>query len=284
MKRWDLASSFLDTEKGFSMPTQSLSGLLKDLEKKPKTIKDKNKIEEEIKALQLVMLKIQQAVFHRRERVVIILEGFDAAGKGGTIRAISEMLDPRSLKVIPISAPKKIEQGKHWLYRFWKKLPAPGNITIFDRSWYGRVLVEKVEELTPAERIHDAYKEINEFEATLQRDGIILIKIFLAVTKDEQLKRFEERLEDPFKQFKITDSDIRARQHWKKYVEAVDRFLEENDTKNSPWSLIPSNSKKFARRGALEVITKRLSPLMKGFDKTAIDKEQKKYLKQLRDC
>ena len=266
------------------MPAQSLSRLLKDLAKKPKTIKDKDKLDAEIKELQLEMLKIQQAVFHRQERVVIILEGFDAAGKGGTIRAISEMLDPRSLKVVPISAPKKIEQGKHWLYRFWRKLPAPGNITIFDRSWYGRVLVEKVEELTSVERIEDAYKEINEFEATLQRDGIILIKIFLAVTKEEQLKRFEERLEDPFQRFKITDSDIRARKHWNKYVNAVDEFLQVNDTKNSPWHVIPSNSKKFARRGALEVITKKLSPLKKGFDKTGMDKEQKKFLKELREC
>lgn len=266
------------------MPTKSLSGLLKDLDKKPKTIKDKDKLDKEIEELQLEMLKIQQAVFHRKERVVIIFEGFDAAGKGGTIRAVSEMLDPRSLKVVPIAAPKKIEQGKHWLYRFWRKLPAPGNITIFDRSWYGRVLVEKVEELTSEERIQDAYKEINEFEETLQRDGIILIKIFLAVTKGEQLKRFEERLEDPFKSFKITDSDIRARKHWNKYVKAVDEFLEKNDTKKSPWHVIPSNSKKFARRGALQVITKNLAPLKKGFEQRVIDKEQKKFLKELREC
>ena len=194
------------------------------------------------------------------------------------------MLDPRSLKVIPIAAPKKTEQGKHWLYRFWRKLPAPGNITIFDRSWYGRVLVEKVEGLTTEERIQDAYKEIREFEETLQRDGIILIKIFLAVSKDEQLKRFEERLHDPFKRWKITEADIRARKHWNKYVDAVDAFLGENNTKKSPWHLIPSNSKKFARREALHAITKKLSPFMKGFEDTEMDKEQKKFLKELREC
>lgn len=266
------------------MYDQSLSGLLKDLGKKPKTIKNKEKLDEDIKELQLVMLKIQQAVFHRQERVVIIFEGFDAAGKGGTIRAVSEMLDPRSLKVVPIAAPKKTEQSKHWLYRFWRKLPAAGHITIFDRSWYGRVLVEKVEELTSEERIQDAYQEIKEFEETLQRDGVILIKIFLAVTKDEQLKRFEERLLDPFKRWKITEADIRARKHWNKYVNAVDEFLEKNDTKKSPWHLIPSNSKRYARREALQVVTKKLAPLMKGFEEGGLDKEQKKFLKELREC
>lgn len=266
------------------MSDTSLSGLLKDLAKKPKSIKDKDKLEKEIEEFQLTMLKIQQAAYHRKERIIILFEGFDAAGKGGTIRAVTERLDPRSLKVVPIAAPKKTEQGKHWLYRFWRKLPPPGNITIFDRSWYGRVLIEKVDELTTEDRIKDAYKEINEFEATLHRDGIILIKIFLAVTKDEQLKRFEERLTDPLKQWKITEDDINARKNWNKYVSAVDDFLEKNNTRNSPWHVIPSNSKKFARRQSLHVITKKLAPLLKGFEQPELDKEQKKFLKDLKGC
>ena len=267
------------------MANQSLSRLLKDLEKRPAKIsdKDKEKLEKEISELQLTMLQIQEAVFNRKERVVIIFEGFDAAGKGGTIRTVTEKLDPRYFKVIPIAAPKKTEQGKHYLYRFWRKIPAPGYITIFDRSWYGRVLVEKVEELAPLDRIEDAYGEIKEFEETLQRDGIILIKIFLAVTKDEQLVRFEERLKDPFKMWKITDADINARKHWNKYVSAVDEFLKTNDTKKTPWTLIPSNSKKYARRDSLQVITKRLSPYLKGFEEKIPDKEQKKFLKKLRE-
>ncbi len=266
------------------MPAHTLSRLLKELEKKPKAYPDKEKLEDEIKNFQLMLLKIQQAAFHRQERIIIIFEGFDAAGKGGTIRAVTEKLDPRSLKVVPIAAPKKSEQGKHWLYRFWKKLPAPGSITIFDRSWYGRVLVEKVEGLTSPERINDAYKEINEFEATLQRDGIILIKIFLAVTKDEQLKRFEERLTDPLKRWKITEADIEARKNWNKYVSAVDEFLKENNSRKSPWHVIPSNSKKFARRQSLHVITKELAHLLKGFEQPEHDKKQKKFLKDLRGC
>lgn len=265
------------------MPKQSLSGLLKDLEKKPAVFKGKEELEDEIKELQLTMLKIQQAAYHKGQRIIILFEGFDAAGKGGTIRAVTEKLDPRSLKVVPIAAPKKIEQAKHWLYRFWKKLPAPGRIVIFDRSWYGRVLVEKVEELTPPDRIHDAYKEIKEFEATLQRDGIILIKIFLAVTKDEQLKRFEERLTDPLKRWKITEDDIRARKKWNDYVSAVDEFLKKTDTKKSSWHVIQSNSKKYARKESLKLITRELVHLLKGFEQPERDRKQKKFLKDLKD-
>lgn len=266
------------------MSSKSLTSLLKILAKKPSIFRDKDKLDEEIKALQFQLLQLQQAVYHTQQRVVIVFEGFDAAGKGGTIRAVTEKLDPRSLKVVPIAAPKKIEQAKHWLYRFWKKLPAPGYITIFDRSWYGRVMVEKVEKLASHERIQEAYEEIKQFEETLMRDGIILIKIFLAVTKDEQLKRFEERLEDPFKQWKITEDDIRARKHWHKYVEAVDELLEKTNTKKSPWHVIPSNSKRFARRETLKIVTKDLAHLSKGFEQAVVDKEQRRLLKELKNC
>ncbi|MFL5783646.1 MAG: polyphosphate kinase 2 family protein [Bacteriovoracaceae bacterium] len=266
------------------MSHQSLSELLKDLDKKPKVMPGKDKLDEEIEELQLKMLKVQQAVFHLQERVVIIFEGFDAAGKGGTIRTITEKLDPRSIKVIPIAAPKKIEQGKHWLYRFWRRLPPPGHITIFDRSWYGRVLVEKVDKLTPSKRLEEAYDEINAFEEMLTRDGIILIKIFLAISKKEQLERFEERLEDPLKQWKISEADIHARKKWNDYVGAVDEFMKKNSTKKNPWHLVPSNSKRYARRESLKVIGKVLLPYLKGFENTHIDKEQKRLLKELRSC
>lgn len=261
------------------MAYQSLSRLLRSETKKKVKKKD---FDDDIEDLQLTMLKIQQAVYHRKERVIIVFEGFDAAGKGGTIRAITEKLDPRSFKVVPIGAPKKSSQGKHYLYRFWRKLPAPGYITIFDRSWYGRVLVEKVEGLTPVGRIKDAYTEINEFEAMLTRDGIHLIKIFLAVSKEEQLERFEERLTDVFKQWKISEDDIRARKHWKKYVHAVDTFLKHNDTSWAPWYLISSDSKPFARKTALEKVTKQLSPLLKGFESIHLNHQQKKLMKELR--
>lgn len=262
----------------------SLTALLKEMDKNPKTLPDaeKEKLEKLTKELQLDMLKSQQGVFHKKDRVVIIFEGFDAAGKGGAIRRVVEGLDPRSMKVVPIAAPKKIEQGKHWLYRFWRKLPPRGHIKIFDRSWYGRVLVEKVEKLTDPKRLKQAYDEINEFERQLQDDGIILIKIFLAITKDEQLNRFEERLKDPFKQWKITEDDVRARKHWDKYVDAVDEFLKHNSTKSAPWHVVQANSKKFARKEVLRIITEELSYAIKWIEKRGPDGENDKLVKLLR--
>lgn len=237
---------------------KTLSALLRQLDKAPKEMKNKEQLESEAEKLQLNMLRLQQAIFHKKERVVIMFEGFDAAGKGGAIRALAEKLDPRGVKVIPIGPPSEEERGKHWLYRFWKDLPAPGNIVIFDRSWYGRVLVEKVDKLIPKEKIKAAYQEINEFEAQLQNDGIIVIKFFLAITKDEQLARFEDRLNDPYKQWKISMADIEARKKWKQYVEAVDEIFKKTNPKSSPWHVIPANSKKFTRLEVLKVVLKDL--------------------------
>lgn len=261
---------------------KSLSGLLKELSRAPKVMKDKDALEEESKKLQLKMLRIQQGVFHKRERVVIMLEGFDAAGKGGAIRALTEALDPRSFTVIPIGAPTPEEQGKHWLYRFWRDLPLPGHIKIFDRSWYGRVLVEKVDELTPPAKIKDSYRELNEFEAQLQNDGIIVIKIFLAITKAEQLARFEARLDDPYKQWKIGMPDIEARRKWNKYVKAVDVILEKCNPKSSPWHVIPANSKKYARKEILRIVTEELKESQKWIEKEASKYKADKLRKLLK--
>lgn len=261
---------------------KTLSALLKDLQKAPRQMKDKEELEKEAAELQLKMLKIQQAVFHKKDRVVIMLEGFDAAGKGGAIRALSEKLDPRSIKVIPIGPPTEEEKGKHWLYRFWANLPDPGNIVVFDRSWYGRVLVEKVDKLTDKEKLKSAYEEINQFEAQLQNDGIILVKFFLAITKDEQLERFEARLEDPYKQWKITLADIDARKKWDKYVEAMDEILKKTNLRTSPWHVIPANSKKFARVEVLKNVIKALKVCEKWMEDKVIKKEKDKLLKLLK--
>lgn len=250
----------------------------------PKQINDKEAIEEATKELQLKMLRIQQGVFHKKERVVIIFEGFDAAGKGGAIRKITELLDPRSVKVIPIGAPTADEQGKHWLYRFWANLPSPGTITIFDRSWYGRVLVEKVDKLTDPARLENAYDEINEFEAQLQNDGITVIKIFLAITKDEQLKRFEDRINDPYKQWKISMDDINARQKWTQYVKAVDEFLARTSTRSCPWTLIQANSKRLARKDALRTITDKLHPFEQWMEKAAQKYDKRSLMRLLHKC
>jgi polyphosphate kinase 2 (PPK2 family) len=204
------------------------------------------------------MLRIEQGLYFGKKRAIIAFEGFDASGKGGSIRRLTENLDPRGYKVYPIGPPLPDEQGRHWLYRFWTKLPAPGEISIFDRTWYGRVLVERVDDLTPKKDWKRAYQEIREFEAMLTNDGIDIVKIFLAISKKEQLRRFRDRLKDPYKQWKLTESDILARKNWNQYVRAVDDLLTETHTRNSPWNVIPADNKEYARIEALKVVTDRL--------------------------
>ncbi|MBK7961762.1 MAG: hypothetical protein IPK04_11540 [Bdellovibrionales bacterium] len=180
----------------------------------------------------------------QKSRTIIVFEGFDAAGKGGAIRKLTEMLDPRSFKVHPIGPPTAGEQGKHWLYRFWSLLPSPGTIAIFDRSWYGRVLVESGRAYRQS-TLERAFNEINQFEDMLRNDGIDIIKIFLAITKDEQLVRFEERLSDPYKQWKLSEDDIKA-EKWNQYVEAVEEVFQKTHSGSCPWNIVPADHKQFA--------------------------------------
>lgn len=221
-------------------------------------LKNTKKSEQHLKDLQLCMLRAQQGIWHQKKRAIIVFEGFDAAGKGGAIRRLVEALDPRGFRVHPIGPPEGDEQGKHYLYRFWQRLPAPGSIAIFDRSWYGRVLVEKVSEITPKKRLEAAYDEICQFEKLLMDDGIDIIKIFLAIDKKEQLKRFEERLTDPYKQWKITTADVKARGQWRDYVAATDEMLERTSKKQAPWHLVPANDKDYARIEVLKIVTQHL--------------------------
>ena len=215
--------------------------------------------EKRVEALQRRMLLVQQGVFHAKRRAIIAVEGFDASGKGGAIRRISEAVDPRGLRVVPIGPPLPEEQGRHWLWRFWRDLPLPGTITIFDRTWYGRVLVERVDRLTEERAWKRAYREINEFEQMLVDDGIDLIKVFLGVSKREQLRRFEERLMDPYKQWKIGDADVRARKRWDAYVEAADDLFARTDTPRARWNLVPADHKWFARAQVLRIVTGKLA-------------------------
>lgn len=213
---------------------------------------------ERIKDLQSRFFRMQQGLWQSKRRAIIVFEGFDAAGKGGCIRKLTERCDPRGFRVHPIGPPRPEEQGKHYLYRFWKRLPEPGTMAIFDRSWYGRVLVERVEKLTPKERWHEAYKEIRHFEQMLLSDGVDLVKIFLAIHCDEQVKRFGDRINNPDKHWKISTADFRAHELWDEYVEAVDEMVEETDTKSAPWELIPADSKNYAQERALSYCTERL--------------------------
>ncbi len=189
-----------------------------------------------------------------KKSLVLVFEGQDAAGKGGTIRRITAALDARQYQVIPVSAPSDEERAQPWLWRFWRRLPRQGHITLFDRSWYGRVLVERVEKLIAPADWHRAYDEINEFEEQLTRHGSIVVKFWLAITKDEQLKRFREREEVAFKNHKITADDWRNRRKWKAYEEAVDDMVARTGKGALPWHLVPSNDVEYARIEVLKTI------------------------------
>lgn len=241
-----------------------------------------SKKDDELKKLQYKMLRAQQGIWFKKERVMIVFEGFDAAGKGGAIRKVTEPLDPRGVRVHPIGPPSAEDQGKHWFFRFWVRVPEQGMIAIFDRSWYGRVLVERVEKLINKETWKRAYKEINQFEKLMIDDGVTIIKIFLKISKKEQLKRFEERLNDPYKQWKISKDDIRNRENWNHYLEAIDDMVKETSTDICPWKVINTDDKDKARQEVLKTITSKLKFAEKWMEEKA-HVGQKKELKLILD-
>ena len=183
---------------------------------------------------------------------ILVFEGWDAAGKGGAIRRLTGALDARSYQVIPIGAPTDEERAHHYLWRFWRHLAGGGRITIFDRSWYGRVLVERVEAFAAEQEWRRAYSEINEFEEQLVEHGIVLVKYWIHITADEQLRRFKERENAPYKQWKLTPEDWRNRAKWAEYERAVNEMVERTSTRLAPWTLVEGNDKNFAR---LKVLT-----------------------------
>ncbi|SLN09856.1 polyphosphate kinase 2 family protein [Ruegeria meonggei] len=197
---------------------------------------------------------IQQAFLFHGIKGVLVFEGWDAAGKGGTIRRISQALDPRSFKVWPIGAPRNYYLNRHYLLRFWERLPPDGAISAFDRSWYGRVLVERLEKFTPEERWRAAYREISDFERMLVDDGTRLVKLFFHISPEEQMKRFSERLRNPLKRWKLTYEDFRNRERWADAEVAVEEMLSRTSTETAPWYVIPANNKKYARIKAMRAI------------------------------
>lgn len=202
-----------------------------------------------------IQLKRYQAklnLLHRKAlqaatSTIVLFEGPDAAGKGGAIRRLTAALDARNYQVIPIAAPTDEERAHHYLWRFWRHLSRAGRVTIFDRSWYGRVLVERVEGFASDEELARAYAEINDFEAQLIEYGIVLLKYWVHITKDEQHRRFKARAETPHKQWKLTDEDWRNREKWEAYEIAVNDMVEHTSTSLSPWILVEGNDKRFAR-------------------------------------
>ncbi len=185
---------------------------------------------------------------------VIVFEGVDAAGKGGTIRRITGALDARMYKIVPIAAPTEEARAHPYLWRFWRQIPRNGEIAIFDRSWYGRVLVERVEGFCSTTDWMRAYSEINDFEEQLAHHGIVVVKFWLQISKDEQLRRFEARADTSFKRFKITDEDWRNREKWDAYELAVNDMIVRTSTEHAPWTLVESNSKYHARIKTLETL------------------------------
>jgi polyphosphate:AMP phosphotransferase len=197
-------------------------------------------------------------LYRKRRSVVIVYEGWDASGKGGNIKRLTEELDPRGYDVRPVAAPSKEELSHHYLWRFWRDLPKDGHIAIFDRSWYGRVMVERVEGFCSEEEWKRAYNEMNEMELHMVHHGVIIFKFWMHIDKDEQLRRFQARMADPLKQYKIVDEDWRNREKWDKYLRAVNEMLDKTSTNHAPWTVVESNSKKFARIKVLEHVTKTL--------------------------
>lgn len=226
---------------------------MKKLEDLDLTLKlEKQEYKKRLKKLQFEMLNIQQFLYQNKIGLIIVFEGMDAAGKGGAIKRLTRPLDPRGFLVHPISAPQPHEKRYHYLHRFWRKLPQYGQIAIFDRSWYGRVLVERIEGFAKKQEWSRAYKEINEFERLLTDDDYIIIKFWIHIDKDEQLVRFKERETNPFKMWKLTDEDWRNRKKFDEYVEAANEMFAKTDTENAPWVLIPGNNKLYARIKVLE--------------------------------
>lgn len=220
---------------------------------------DKDDYKARLKAWQFDLLSLQQSVLRAGGRMILNIEGMDAAGKGGAIRRLVKRLDPRSYKVYRIGAPQDWEQARHYLFRFWTRLPAPGELVIFDRSWYGRVLVERVEGFASPDQWRRAYREINEFERMLVDDGVILRSLWFHIDPDEQLKRFEARMDNPFKRWKMTDEDWRNRARWDDYIEAAEEMFEQTDVEHAPWTLIPANAKRYARLVALRTVVTALA-------------------------
>ncbi|MEQ9463848.1 MAG: polyphosphate:AMP phosphotransferase [Haliea sp.] len=202
---------------------------------------------------------------HRRRRsLVAVFEGWDAAGKGSAIRRVTAAIDPRLYQVVQYAAPTDEERAHHYLWRFWRKLERDGRATLFDRSWYGRVLVERVEQLTPMDAWRRAYHEINQFEGQLVAHGCVLVKFWLHITPEEQLRRFEDRQKKPHKQYKITEDDWRNRQRWNDYEIAVEDMVAHTSTGFAPWTLVAGNDKRYARIQILRTLCNALNTAMGG--------------------
>ena len=210
--------------------------------------------------LQVELHNLAFELYQEKRTLIVVYEGWDAAGKGGNIRRVTEKLDPRGYEVIPIAAPAGEDKTHHYLWRFWRRLlpPEEKQVLIFDRSWYGRVLVERIEGFCTEVEWRRAYREINEFERQLVDYGMVLVKFWIHISRDEQLRRFEVRKHDPYRAWKLTEEDWRNRKKWELYQAAVEEMLLKTSTITAPWSVIPGNHKWVARIETLRILTSTL--------------------------
>ena len=231
---------------------------------------------EEVSRRQIQLRELGYQVYRQKHPVIIAFEGWDAAGKGGAIKRITEKLDPRGYVVYPISAPQGEDKTRHYLYRFWRRLPEPGQIAIFDRSWYGRVLVERVEGFARENEWQRAFKEINAFERQLCDFGAIVLKFWIHISRQEQLRRFEERKAIGYKAWKLTEEDWRNRAKWGDYEDAVEEMLVKTSTSIAPWTLVEGNDKYWARAKILGRLVEVLSEGLKYKPADPLKKRKKK--------
>jgi polyphosphate:AMP phosphotransferase len=252
-------SKYLDTEIS-KLP--ELNGFVLDKIDLAKTISSEEYAESK-KLYEQKLETFQYELFRKKRSMILVFEGWDAAGKGGDIHRLVEQLNPRLYRVVPVGPPNDMEKAHHYLWRFCEGIPKAGHITIFDRSWYGRVLVEKVEELCSEGEWKRAYREINEFENVITGTGAIILKFWLHVDEDTQLERFESRQNDPQKSWKITAEDWRNRSKWNHYKTAADEMFQKTSTINAPWIIVESNDKLYSRIKILKIISETLERELK---------------------
>jgi polyphosphate kinase 2 (PPK2 family) len=226
-----------------------------DLNKKLK----KSEYKLQLPKLQRRLYDLQHAAWKASVPSVILFEGWDAAGKGTTINTLTQRLDPRGFKLYPIRAARTFEKMHPWLWRFWLKLPNYDELAIFDRSWYGRVLVERVEGLTPKRKWQKAYRDIVDFERTISDDGYILVKFWLHISKKEQGRRFKQLEKDPLKSWQVTDEDWDHHKDYKKYLIAVEEMLERTETEWGPWTIVEATNRWWCRIKVFNTIIQALS-------------------------
>ena len=270
----DIINQGIDTallNQGHAVPILQNTFALNKIPKLSEVSLDKKLTDEEYKEeldkLQKKLGRLHNELYQKRIPVIIGYEGWDAAGKGGNIKRIAEALDARGYVVNPIASPEPHEKARHFLWRFWTRLPKSGHVAIFDRTWYGRVMVERLEGFCSENDWQRAYNEINEFEKELHDWGAIVIKFWVQIDKDTQLERFTLRQNTPEKRWKITDEDWRNRDKWDDYETAVDEMLEKTNTSFAPWHILESNDKKYARIKALKIVIKAIEDKLEQVEK-----------------